>query len=179
MEPTHATRMGVSKSIEPYELAIIFGAGASMPLLGSQRDLIPELWRQTTRPYKPGLPIHRLLPARAYLARTFRGALEGGTQREISFEDVVGPLEIAEAEEYWFHFADRDRRGRLIPNATVLDALDTWLAVALNPPAIPRRPSDAEFVGHYAPSATAAVPYARLIHLLMEWDCSIGLSSCR
>lgn len=84
MSPIHTTRMGVSKSIEPYELAIICGAGVSMPLLPSQRALIPELWRRTTRPYEPGLPIPRLLPARAYLARTFQGL----TQGEVSFEDV-------------------------------------------------------------------------------------------
>ena len=112
------TTMGVSDKVPDYDFAFIFGAGASLPLLPDQQQLIPRLWDATTPPYEAGLPIHLLLPARQYLARTFPGLPKGSN---VSFEDVVGPLEISESEEYWFHYAYKDPRGRLITNLAVLD----------------------------------------------------------
>ena len=157
--------MLVSEHIQPYELAVVFGAGASMPALPSQRQLIPDLWKALTPPYPLELPIHRLLPAGAYLRRTFPGL----PARPVSFEDVAGPLEISEAEEYWFHFAGPDRRTkRLITNQSVLDALDTWLVLALNPLTVPRRPSEDGFAEHFAAGAASRVHYARLLHLLAQ-----------
>lgn len=161
-------KMGVSTKVADYETAFIFGAGASVPLLPSQQQLIPGLWQATTPPYASGLPLHLLLPARQYLVQTFPGLPTGG---KITFEDVVGPLEISESEEYWFHYAYRAAKSRyLTTNQAVLDALDTWLAVALNPAHIPRRPGDPGFSDHFSPVPTAKVLYAQLLHLLDSLD---------
>jgi SIR2-like protein len=156
--------MPVSKAIPDYDIAFIFGAGASLPFLPSQTDLIPALWKATTRPFSPDLPIHLLLPARAYLSRTFPGLASG---RSLTFEDVVGPLEISESEEYWFHYAHRDQpSGLLVTNRRVLDALDTWLAVALDPTSVPRSPSDASYGDCYGPGSTPRMWYGQLLSLL-------------
>jgi hypothetical protein len=90
------------------------------------------------------------------------------------FEDVVGPLEIAESEQYWFHFAGQPH----ITNLAVLDALDAWVAMTLDsatlpPPPQPRRPAasvEKAFRNHYRQSADAPLPYGRLVHLLAEKD---------
>lgn len=147
-------------------MAFIFGAGAGVPFLPSQTDLIPALWKATTQPYPAGLPIHLILPARAYLSRTFPGLSGGGS---VTSEDVVGPLEISESEEYWFHYADRHPRTKLlVTNRRVLDALDTWLALALDPETIPRKPSDADYQGCYGPGGVPRVLYAQLLSLLED-----------
>jgi hypothetical protein len=157
-------KMGVSTKVADYETAFIFGAGASVPLLPDQQQLIPRLWKATTPPYSSELPLHLLLPARQYLLQTFPG-LPMGTK--ITFEDVVGPLEISESEEYWFHYAYKDKKtGHLITNQAVLDALDLWLAIALNPSNLPRRPGDPGFSDHFSPAPTSRVLYAQLFNLL-------------
>jgi hypothetical protein len=169
--------MPFSVHIPESELAVIFGAGASMPLLPNQGQLVHDLWKATTPPYDwQRWPLRKILPARTYLERTFPGMVGAAP---LCFEDVVGPLEIAEAEESWFHFAGRlaDSRGRatIITNSQVLAALDTWLTVALNPKSLPRKPGDDAFGDHFGPGPHAKVLYARLLHLLNELDI---LKSC-
>jgi hypothetical protein len=140
----------MARRIPAFDTAFIFGAGASKPYLPTQTELITGLWRATARPYPTDVPINRIWAAKAYLRRTFPGL---PANPSVYFEDIVGPLEISEAEEYWYHYADKGRDGRLITNAQILDALDTWLAVALDPKALPKNPSDVGFVEHYAPGS--------------------------
>ncbi len=96
-------------------------------------------------------------------------------KENIRFEDIVGPLEIAEAEEYWFHFGGTGTPGTILTNRRVLNSLDTWVAMALDPQSIPKPATgkaaktaeeDEAFVNFYAPSATSVLPYSRLIHFL-------------
>ena len=146
-------------------VAFILGAGASCPIIPPQRDLVLQLWQKTTKPYEPGFPINRLWPARAYLRRTFPGLKKGVAP---TFEDVLGPLEISEAEEYWYHFAGRDLKGRLVTNQQVLDALDTWISYVLDPPSLPRRPGDDGFAPLFGPGKNATCVYAKLVDVLRE-----------
>lgn len=133
-----------------------------MPTLPGQRKLVEGL-RQTEH--------GRLRDAREYLNRVFPGA-SGST---FSFEDVLGPLEIAEAENYWFHFGGR-HQNRVTTNRCVLDALDTWLAMALDPETIPRyskklrkdRLALNAYEDFYRPTSSAELPYARLVGVLVE-----------
>lgn len=135
----------------------LFGAGASMPLPG-QRDLLKALAKDTN---------HRVLPARRYLEMVFPGAVNGDPGATL--EDMVGPLEIAESEEYWFHLAGRARR-RLLTNRDVLKSIDSWIARALDPPFLPRFPKrdDAEYDAkasayHSYYGGTSGVTYAELL----------------
>jgi hypothetical protein len=166
----HSASSNLTGTAEQIDTAIVFGAGASLPALPSQQGLVDRL--HGARPHP------RIALAQRYLRRVFPG-LPNPT---IRFEDVVGPLEIAEAEEYWFHFAgtSSDHRRRLVTNKAVLDSLDTWLAMSLDPETIPKPPSarrttatDAatiSFRTYYAPSADGALPYSRLIYLLSLLD---------
>jgi len=150
------------------DIVFLFGAGASMPHLLPQRQLVPDLLRESNR---------RLEPARAYLKRAFPG-LTPATALSVSYEDVVGPLEIAGTTYNWFHFVGRKRdKDPFVTNREVLDSLDTWLAKALdpNPDVIPPPPTgkrsqdqDAvlEYRNFYAPAETAKLTYARLVHFL-------------
>lgn len=152
--------------------AIVFGAGASIPPLIGQQDLVLNLL--TT----PG--VERLFPAQKYLRTMFPGLkknrIEAGT---LQFEDIVGPLEIAESEEYWFHFGGRKKadKGAVLTNKAVLNSLDTWVAMALDPESLPKRPgkhekdSEArkkEYANFYTPSLSSVLSYARLVSLLKE-----------
>lgn len=123
----HSASSNLTGTAEQIDTAIVFGAGASLPALPSQQGLVDRL--HGARPHP------RIALAQRYLRRVFPG-LPNPT---IRFEDVVGPLEIAEAEEYWFHFAgtSSDHRRRLVTNKAVLDSLDTWLAMSLDPETIP------------------------------------------
>lgn len=127
-----------------------------MPLLPGQHQLVDGLRAADHK---------RVRIAKGYVARMFPGAESGA----LNFEDLVGPLEIGEAEEYWYHFGGRAKR-RTITNIEVLDSLDTWLAMSLDPPTIPRpqkRENDA-YRGFYAPSPSATLPYAQLVYVLSE-----------
>ncbi len=146
-----------------FDVAFVFGAGASKPWLPTQTELIDGLWKATSPPYAKGVPINRLWQAKAYLKRTFPGLPHNSN---VNFEDIVGPLEISEAEEYWYHYADRGRDGCLITNRAVLDALDTWLAYALDPAPVPKKPSETGWESFFAPGDHAATVYARLVALL-------------
>jgi hypothetical protein len=152
--------------------AIVLGAGASIPPLIGQQDLVLNLL--TT----PG--VERLFPAQKYLRTMFPGLkknqIEVGT---LQFEDIVGPLEIAESEEYWFHFGGRKNgnRGAVLTNKTVLDSLDTWVAMALDPESLPKRPGKYEkdpegkgrgYTDFYKPSVSSVLAYARLVDLLRQ-----------
>jgi hypothetical protein len=155
------------------QIAFVLGAGASIPPLVSQQQLVLQLLEASASP--------RILPAQTYLRRAFPGLRQdmvlGGAFR---FEDVVGPLEIAESEEYWYHFAGHTRGRRksiLIPNKEVLDSLDAWVALALDPEVLPKPLSTADTAGHrvradytnyYVPSERAPLPYAKLVSLLGE-----------
>ena len=88
----------MSHSVSDDTAAFILGAGASKPLAPLQTELIADLWKKSSKPYAPDFPINRLWPAKVYLRRTFPGLPVNSP----SFEDVVGPLEISEAEEYWY-----------------------------------------------------------------------------
>ncbi|HVC00412.1 MAG TPA: hypothetical protein VNJ12_13925, partial [Candidatus Dormibacteraeota bacterium] len=150
------------------EIAIVFGAGASAPPLKGQRALVEGLLAARSQP--------RIRKAQRYLRHAFPGLGTGdGTDGRIRFEDIVGPLEIAESEEYWFHFGGRERDMRLVSNREVLDSLDTWVAMCLDPQDIPKPPSMAEhdkaakgaaYLAFYSPSDTAPLPYARLVNFL-------------
>jgi len=172
------------------ETAIVFGAGASIPPLIGQQDLVLNLL--TT----PG--VERLFPAQKYLRTMFPGLrknqIEAGT---LQFEDIVGPLEIAESEEYWFHFGGRKKggkrailtnktvsdstadKGAVLTNKTVLDSLDTWVAMALDPESLPKRPGkhekhperkEQEYSDFYMPSSSSVLAYARLVSLLKQFQ---------
>jgi hypothetical protein len=152
------------------EVAIVLGAGASVPPLVSQQDLVENLL---------GAPDHpRIRPAKIYLRRTFKGLLEHGAPKGIlRFEEIVGPLEIAEAEEYWFHFGGRkgNEQDHVLTNRQVLDSLDTWVAISLDPPNLPKSP-EKEVEGHggesssfeefYRPRDDSPLCYARLVSFL-------------
>jgi hypothetical protein len=154
------------------ETAIVLGAGASIPPLIGQRDLVLDLLK-TPR-------VERLFPAQKYLRSMFPGLkknqVEAGT---LQFEDIVGPLEIAESEEYWFHFGGRKKadKGAVLTNRAVLNSLDTWVAMALDPESLPKRPgkhekdsegSKREYVNFYTPSLSSVLSYAKLVSLLKE-----------
>ena len=149
---------------------MVFGAGASVPPLVSQQDLVENLL---------AAPDHaRLAAARLYVRRTFKGLRQNPAAKGIlRFEDVVGPLEIAEAEEYWFHFGGHDAKDqdRLLTNRQVLDSLDTWVAMSLDPEALPRpatstgRGEAAEsptFEEFYQPRVDSPLGYARFVSFL-------------
>lgn len=152
------------------QVAIIFGAGASVPPLLSQQDLVEKLLRAAST--------ERVRPAKLYLQRTFGGLqIEKDTQGLLRFEDIVGPLEIAESEEYWFHFGGHDisKERRLLTNRRVLDSLDTWLAISLDPPGLPRRvegdpESTNRFDEFYRPRLDSPLSYSRLIAFLKQVD---------
>jgi hypothetical protein len=114
------------------ETVIVFGAGASIPPLLSQKDLVSRLLDATEE---------RTRAAKRYLNHTFLGLkADRFIPESIRFEDIVGPLEIAESEEYWYHFAGReaDKTRKVITNKEVLDSLDSWVAIALDPQFLPR-----------------------------------------
>jgi hypothetical protein len=147
------------------DVAIVFGAGASIPPLVSQEELVRKLVQAPTE--------DRIRAAQKYLRRTFPGLAEN--KDTIRFEDIVGPLEIAESEEYWYHFGGR-RRGSNIPvtNKEVLDSLDSWVAMTLDPDDIPKPTKDREgkaferFVEFYSPRKSAPLAYARMVDRLKE-----------
>jgi hypothetical protein len=149
------------------DLAIIFGAGASIPPLISQEELVRKLVQAPAE--------DRIRAAQKYLRRTFPGLAEN--KDTIRFEDIVGPLEIAESEEYWYHFGGR-RSGTSIPvtNKEVLDSLDSWVAMTLDPDDIPKPTKDREgkaferFGEFYSPHKTAPLAYARMVDRLKEAD---------
>jgi hypothetical protein len=152
--------------------AIVLGAGASIPPLIGQQDLVLNLLAT------PG--VERLFPAQKYLRTMFPGLrknqIEAGT---LQFEDIVGPLEIAESEEYWFHFGGRKKAdtGAVLTNKAVLNSLDTWVAMALDPESLPKRPGkhekdpegkQQEYANFYMPSISSVLAYARLVSLLRQ-----------
>jgi hypothetical protein len=160
----------MSKRTSVYTTAIVFGAGASVPPLMSQQGLVQELLKDQTNP--------RIWPAKKYLRHSFPGLLSRKTEprnEDIRFEDIVGPLEIAEAEEYWFHFGGSGEPGFLLTNRQVLNSLDTWVAMALDPQSIPK-PSSGKgpkadgarkaYKAYYAPGPTSDLAYGRLISIL-------------
>jgi hypothetical protein len=98
-------------------------------------------------------------------------------KENVRFEDIVGPLEISEAEEYWFHFGGSGDHGVLLTNRQVLNSLDTWVAMALDPQNIPkpatgkgaRATEEREtYDNYYAPRSNSDLPYARLVHFLKD-----------
>jgi hypothetical protein len=154
------------------ETAIVLGAGASIPPLIGQQDLVLKLVNT--------VGVERLFPAQKYLRNVFpglvRGQVEPGT---LQFEDIVGPLEIAESEEYWFHFGGRRRAGSgaVLTNKAVLDSLDTWVGMALDPQTLPKRPGkhdldreakEQKYSNFYSPSSSSQLAYAQLVALLRE-----------
>jgi len=155
-----------------FTTAIIFGAGASVPPLMSQQGLVQELLNDQTHP--------RIWPAKRYLRHSFPGLIAKSADPrsiDIRFEDIVGPLEIAEAEEYWFHFGGSGEPGTLLTNRQVLSSLDTWVAMALDPRSIPKpttgkSPKAIEqrvaYGEYYAPKPTCPLPYGRMIHYLRK-----------
>jgi len=157
-------------------IAFVFGAGASMPTVIGQQDLVRQLLKGGDDP--------RVRLARSYLQRIFPGlqtdSLRDGTLR---FEDVVGPLEIAESEEYWYHFAGLRgaKRNIFITNKEVLDSLDTWVAMKLDPASLPKPPGKrdpdyadrfAAYQDFYSQREESGLPYSRLLHLLRELQLS-------
>ncbi len=145
-------------------IAFLFGAGARKPFLPDQSELVLAPSRARDK---------RLRPAIRYLRRIFPG-VESGL---VTFEDIIGPLEIAESEEYWHHFAG-PMAGRIVTNQSVLFAMDFWLATALDPHSVPKYPKDPSVqpveVGlyhrFYEPSRTATCPYAGLLAALQDRD---------
>lgn len=147
------------------ETAIVFGAGASMPPLLGQQGLVEQLASVRGQP--------RIESAQKYLQTAF----PGGPNKTLRFEDIVGPLEIAEAEEYWFHFAGRDLPGNVIvTNQEVLDSLDTWVAMCLDPDSLPK-PKEAKkgtaktndsYSSYYRPTRKSPLAYSRLVRLLLD-----------
>ena len=152
------------------DIAFIFGSGASTPPLLSQQDLVERLF---TAPDET-----RILAAKKYLRRTFGGLTSSQAPKGIlRFEDIVGPLEIAESEEYWFHFGGKEQKeNRIITNSKVLDALDTWVAMSLDPPELPRPEpspirgsrSGGKFEEFYGPRLDSPLCYSRLVALLQS-----------
>ena len=154
------------------DIAIILGAGASVPPLVSQQDLVESLLGASED--------RRIRPAQIYLRRTFKGLSQQGSPKGIlRFEEVVGPLEIAESEEYWFHFGGRteDDQDRILTNRQVLDSLDTWVAMSLDPPSLPKPPirtirgqaaDAASFGDFYRPRIDSPLCYARLVSFLNQ-----------
>jgi len=151
------------------EIAIILGAGASIPPLVSQQDLVETLLGACED--------RRIRPAQIYLRRTFKGLSQPGSPKGIlRFEEVVGPLEIAESEEYWFHFGGKteDDQDRILTNRQVLDSLDTWVAMSLDPPSLPkpansiRRNAEeiSRFADFYQPRIDSPLCYSRLVSFL-------------
>jgi hypothetical protein len=136
----------------------------------SQQGLVQELLKDQTNP--------RIWPAKKYLRHSFPGLLSGNREpgrEDIRFEDIVGPLEIAEAEEYWFHFGGSGEPGTLLTNRQVLNSLDTWVAMALDPQTIPKPSAGkgpkadgdrATYRTYYAPGPISALPYGRLVGFL-------------
>ncbi|MGI0085910.1 MAG: SIR2 family protein, partial [Nitrososphaerales archaeon] len=152
--------------------AIVLGAGASTPPLIGQQDLVLKLLTTSG--------VERLFPAQKYLRTMFPGLRNNQiVEGTLQFEDIVGPLEIAESEEYWFHFGGRKKghRGAVLTNKTVLDSLDTWVAMALDPESLPKRPGKHEkdpedrgrpYTDFYKPTGSSVLAYARLVDLLMQ-----------
>lgn len=157
----------IMRNFKP-EVVFVFGAGASMPTLVGQHELVERLVKA------PGSA--RLHPAKLYLQCTFPGLTFPNSA--LRFEDIVGPLEIVEADEYWFHFSGRSSgSGDLVTNKDILDSLDTWVATVLDPDSIPKPPGKKDkdffnrkkqFVEFYAPNPNATLCYSRLVHLLGE-----------
>lgn len=158
----------MSKLIPGTDIVFLFGSGASTPPLLSQQGLVRGLLNAPTQP--------RIRPAKKYLQHAFLGLNKPNVNKDgIRFEDIVGPLEIAESEEYWFHFGGQDTDKALITNKTVLDSLDSWLAMSLDPQTLPKPPGKKststdrdEFSSFYAPSKSTALTYARLLYFLSE-----------
>jgi hypothetical protein len=168
----HSSSSNPTGTAEQIDSAIVFGAGASLPALPSQQGLVDRL--HGARPHP------RIALAQRYLRRVFPG-LPNPT---IRFEDVVGPLEIAEAEEHWFHFAgtSSDHRRRLVTNKAVLDSFDTWLAMSLDQETIPKPsssrrtteedPATISFQRYDAPSTDDTLRHARLVYLYVAIEFS-------
>ena len=85
-------------------------------------------------------------------------------------------MQIAESQEYWYHFGGQGKSQTLLTNREVLNSLDTWLAMTLDQN-IPKPPSGRsresarkkqEFLTFYAPADSATLSYARLLHFLIE-----------
>jgi hypothetical protein len=136
-----------------------------MDHLPAQAQLVPNLLRHAPAP--------KLSAAQTYLSTMFPG-LEA-TPLGVTFEEIIGPLEIAESDQNWFHFVGKSSSSRLITNQVVLDSLDTWLAQALDPATLPSLPPRtdpnhahklAAYHSFYRPAETALVTYARLLHFL-------------
>lgn len=117
----------------------------------------------------------RLFPARKYLMRVFPG-IEAASSP--SLEEVIGPLEIGEAEEYWFHLAGKSDEKILVTNGAVLDSVDTGIAQELDPRNLPRWPAAnapdgaaaaarAEFRKFYG-DRYSLLAYARLVGFLSD-----------
>jgi hypothetical protein len=144
------------------DIAIIFGAGASMDHLPAQAQLVRKLLGQPSS--------SKLAAAQSYLQAMFPGL--ASTTQDVTFEDIIGPLEISEGNCNWFHFLWSDSEP--VTNQSVLDSLDTWLAQSLDS-SLPSLPGlgDANYTtrrarydAFYRPSATTPVAYGRLIDFL-------------
>lgn len=148
-----------------------------MSLLPGQRELLTALRDD---------PSYRVFPAKRYVEKVFPGAHEATGQATL--EEIIGPLEIAESEEYWFHLAGRSRKS-LLTNRQVLKSIDTWIARALDPQSLPRFPKygDAEFEGKRAGferfyGETSTLGYARLVaqlkatEMLGQTECFVSLN---
>src|ERR1700730_8793955 len=153
----------------PPDIAVVFGAGASVPPLVGQQELVQRLLLRHDDT--------RLYPAQKYLGRTFPGLVTSISGNYLlRFEDIVGPLEIAESEEYWYHFGGRTtgKREVLITNKQVLDSLDTWVAMVLDPDSLPKPPgrNDADkentYYSFYDPMKNSELPYARIVNFLVR-----------
>lgn len=163
----------MDKAYSTADIAIVFGAGASIPPLRSQQELVRDILSTTNEP--------RISSAQKYLRRTFPGLIKTSIpNNSIRFEDIVGPLEIAESEEYWYHFGGHKflpKKRVLVTNKEVLDSLDTWVAIALDPECVPKPPGSKkpdyalkqqEFLKFYAPSESATLSYAKLVYFLKK-----------
>ena len=149
------------------DIAVVFGAGASVPPLINQQELIQRLLLHHDDT--------RLHPAQKYLGRTFPGLLTTTSgYKLLRFEDIVGPLEIAESEEYWYHFGGRTtgKREVLLTNKQVLDSLDTWVAMVLDPDSLPKpqgrnnAETENKYSSFYDPAKSTKLPYARIVNFL-------------
>jgi hypothetical protein len=147
------------------DLAVVLGAGASIPPLINQEELVRKLVDAPAAP--------RIQAAQKYLRRTFPGL--AANRETIRFEDIVGPLEIAESEEYWYHFGGH-QRGTKVPvtNKEVLDSLDSWVAMTLDPDLIPKPVKErhgetlAHYLEFYSPREASPLTYARMVHRLRD-----------
>ena len=146
------------------DIAFLFGAGASMPHLLPQGELIPAL-------LKANQP--RLRPAQTYLKRVFPGLFINNAP-PVAYENVVGPLEIAETTQNWFHSVPRERHeDSFVTNQAVLHSFDPCLAHALDPdPQVTPSPTQRSFKTRCSSTAHSTIQqrggttYARLVHFL-------------